>query len=314
MRTAFIQALYELAEQDSRVWLLCGDIGYSVLEDFSSHFPDRFINAGVAEQNMIGIATGLAMCGKIVFVYSIANFPTLRCLEQIRNDICYHRANIKIVAVGGGFAYGSAGYTHHCLEDLAIMRVLPEMTVVAPGDPVETKLATKAIFNWQGPCYLRLGKAGEPIVYNSEPDFKVGKMILVKNGSDAAVFVTGGMLYTVLEAAQKAESQGCSVAVWSSPWLKPFDVETVMEAGSAYPVIFTVEEAQINAGLGSSVAEILASSPSSCAKLRRLGVADVFLREAYTQNSARVKMNLDASGICQTILGTVTQFKNSHSA
>jgi len=183
MRTAFIKTLCELAEQDERIWLLCGDLGYSVLEGFSSRFPNRFVNVGVAEQNMTGIAAGLALSGKVVFIYSIANFPVMRCLEQIRNDVCYHNLNVKIVTVGGGLTYGSLGYTHHGVEDIAVMRVLPNMTVIAPGDPVEARLATQAILNTPGPCYLRLGKAGEPVVHQIEPEFQVGKAISLQLGS-----------------------------------------------------------------------------------------------------------------------------------
>jgi transketolase len=161
MRTTFIQTLCEIAERDERVWLLTADLGYSVLEPFAERFPSRFLNVGVAEQNMIGVAAGLAHSGKMPFVYSIANFPTLRCFEQIRNDVCYHEANVKIVAVGGGFAYGAQGYTHHGVEDLGVMRLLPNMIVVAPGDPVETRGATLAMAAHRGPCYLRLGKARE---------------------------------------------------------------------------------------------------------------------------------------------------------
>src|SRR5438046_10077781 len=145
MRTSFIETLVQVAERDPRLWLLTVDLGYSVLEKFSTKFPDRYLNAGVAEQNMVGVAAGLAMTGKVVFVYSIANFPTLRCLEQVRNDVCYHNLSVKIVAVGGGVVYGPLGYTHHAVEDLAIMRTLPNITVVAPGDPVEVRLATRAL-------------------------------------------------------------------------------------------------------------------------------------------------------------------------
>src|SRR5260370_9353377 len=145
MRTAFIEALWELAAQEERLWLLTGDVGYLVLEPFIHSFPERYVNVGVAEQDLAGVAAGLARCGKIPFIYSIANFPTLRCLEQIRNDICYHEGNVKIVAVGGGLTYGAQGYTHHGVEDLAILRALPVLTVLAPGDPVETRLATKAV-------------------------------------------------------------------------------------------------------------------------------------------------------------------------
>jgi len=162
MRTAFVRTLTQLAEKDPRIQLITGDLGFGVLEAYAKRFPKQYLNAGVAEQNMTGLATGMALCGKTVFTYSIGNFPTLRCLEQVRNDICYHNANVKIVCIGGGFAYGSLGISHHATEDLAILRALPNMTVVAPGDPIETEAATRACAEWPGPCYLRLGKAGEP--------------------------------------------------------------------------------------------------------------------------------------------------------
>src|SRR2546426_9403728 len=157
VRSAFIKTLFELAGKDPRVCLVVGDLGYSVIERFAETYPKQFVNAGVAEQDMIGIAAGMALTGKIVFTYSIANFATLRCLEQIRNDVCYHNANVKVVAVGGGLAYGALGSTHHATEDLAIMRALPRMVVVAPGDPVETELLTRAVAVEAGPCYMRLG-------------------------------------------------------------------------------------------------------------------------------------------------------------
>ena len=193
MRAAFIETMLDLAEHEERIWLLCGDLGYSVLERFAERFPGRFVNVGVAEQNMTGVAAGLALSGKIVFTYSIANFPIMRCLEQIRNDICYHDLNVKIVAVGGGFAYGSAGYSHHALEDLVIMRSLPNMTVLAPGDPTEARLAIRAVLSHTGPCYMRFGKAGEPTVHPTEPHFEIGHVIPMRSGTDALVVSTGGM-------------------------------------------------------------------------------------------------------------------------
>src|SRR3989442_15702127 len=177
MRGAFRAAICALAAADERVWLLTGDLGYTVLEGFRERFPDRFVNVGVAEQNMTGVAAGLALSGKIVFTYSIANFPILRCLEQVRNDVCYHKANVKIVAVGGGLAYGALGSTHHATEDIAILRALPEMVVVAPGDPQEAEAATRAIAEHPGPCYLRLGRAGEPHVHRQKLSFQLGRAI-----------------------------------------------------------------------------------------------------------------------------------------
>jgi transketolase len=257
MRTAFIKTLCELAEQDERIWLLCGDLGYSVLEGFSSRFPNRFVNVGVAEQNMTGIAAGLALSGKVVFIYSIANFPVMRCLEQIRNDVCYHNLNVKIVTVGGGLTYGSLGYTHHGVEDIAVMRVLPNMTVIAPGDPVEARLAIQAILNTPGPCYLRLGKAGEPVVHQIEPEFQVGKAISLQLGSDLTLISTGGMLQSVVLAAEKLASQGYSVQVLSMPTVYPLDEHSIVQAAKQTGKIITVEEHGLG-GLGSAVAEVLA--------------------------------------------------------
>jgi transketolase len=259
VRTAFIDTLNELAEQDERIWLLCGDLGFSVLERFAARFPKRYVNVGVAEQNMTGIAAGLAMSGKIVFTYSIANFPVMRCLEQIRNDVCYHNLSVKIVAVGGGLAYGYAGYTHHAMEDLAIMRVLPNMTTLAPGDPVETRLLAKAAAARPGPCYLRLGKAGEPVIHASEPAIGIGKAALLRQGDAGTVISTGGTLGMAMKAAADLAERGVSVSVLSMPCLSPLDTNAVLAAAQATRRIVTVEDHGVG-GLGSAVAEVLAAS------------------------------------------------------
>ncbi len=259
MRTAFIQTLCELAEQDPRIWLLSGDLGYSVLEVFAARFPDRYVNVGVAEQNLMGMASGLALCGKVVFTYSIANFPVMRCLEQIRNDVCYHNLNVKIVAVGGGLTYGSAGYTHHGVEDFAVLRVLPNMTVLAPADPVEARLATRAIAGSPGPCYLRLGKAGEPVVHAADPVFRIGQAIPVREGGDLTLISTGGTLKLALEASAHLGAAGRAAAVISMPSISPLDEAAVIAAAHRTGRIITVEEHGLG-GLGSAVAEVLAQS------------------------------------------------------
>lgn len=263
MRAAFINTLCDLAARDERIWLLCGDLGFSVLEKFADRFPGRYVNAGVAEQNMTGIAAGLALSGKTVFTYSIANFPVMRCLEQIRNDVCCHALNVKIVSVGGGFAYGPAGYTHHGLEDLAVMRVLPNMTVLAPGDPVETSLLTAAAADHHGPCYLRLGKAGEAAVHTSPPDARIGKAILLREGGDAAFITTGATLAMALAAASDLADRGISVSVISMPSLCPLDESAILSAARDKGRIVTVED-HGRGGLGSAVAEVLAASSLSC--------------------------------------------------
>lgn len=301
MRTAFIKTLFDLAKQDERINLIVGDLGYSVVEPFQKEFPSRFINAGVAEQNMTGIAAGLALSGKIVFTYSIANFPILRCLEQIRNDICYHKANVKIVAVGGGFAYGALGMTHHATEDLAIMRSLPNMLVVAPGDPVEAKLATQAIIEHEGPCYLRLGKAGESKVHQTEPDFKLGKAIQIKDGTDITLIATGGMLFNTLKAAEKLEEQGISVRLLSMHTVKPLDTEAVLKAASETSAIFTIEEHSIIGGLGGAVAETLAESENPQVYFKRLGVPSTFISQVGNQEYLRNLFSLSAEGILNSV-------------
>jgi len=300
MRTAFIKTLCELAEQDDRIWLLCGDLGYSVLEGFSNRFPNRFVNVGVAEQNMTGIAAGLALSGKVVFIYSIANFPVMRCLEQIRNDVCYHNLNVKIVTVGGGLTYGSLGYTHHGVEDIAVMRVLPNMTVIAPGDPVEARLATKAILNTPGPCYLRLGKAGEPLVHHVDPDFQVGKAISLQLGSDLTLISTGGMLQSVVLATEKLASQGYSVQILSMHTIYPLDEAAILQAAEQIGKIITVEEHGLG-GLGTAVAELLAMS-EICVKFKQLRLQRAAVNVAGSQTFLRSQQTLSVDSIVEEAL------------
>lgn len=299
MRTTFIETLCELAATDRRIWLLTGDLGYSVLEPFALRFPDRYVNVGVAEQNMTGIAGGLARCGKVVFTYSIANFPVMRCLEQIRNDVCYHNGNVKIVAVGGGLAYGAQGYTHHGVEDLAVTRVLPNMVVVAPGDPVETRLATKAISEHVGPCYLRLGKAQEPVVHRSEPAFELGKAILLREGRDVTLISTGGMLDTVVRAAQELARAGIAARIVSMPTVCPLDDHAVLDAAHRTRLIVTVEE-HGQGGLASAVAEVLAGCRSRAAFLP-LRLSRDAIHAAGSQEFLRSRQGLSVEGVVAAV-------------
>ncbi len=310
MRTAFIKTLFDLAKEDERINLIVGDLGYSVVEQFQNQFPSRFINAGVAEQNMTGMAAGLALSGKIVFTYSIANFPTLRCLEQIRNDICYHKANVKIVAVGGGFAYGALGMTHHATEDLAIIRSLPNMLVVAPGDAVEAKLATEAIVRHEGPCYLRLGKAGEPRVHEIEPDFKLGEALQIRAGTEITLMATGGILHNTLKAAEKLEEDDISVRVLSIHTVKPLDKEEVLKSASETSAIFTVEEHSLIGGLGGAVAEILAESEFSGVYFKRLGIESTFISQVGNQEYLREMFGLSPEGIYNSVTSALKKREN----
>jgi transketolase len=283
MRAAFIRALIDLARADRRIFLLVGDVGYSLVEPYAQEFPDNFINVGIAEQNMIGIATGLALSGKLVFVYSLANFPTLRCVEQIRNDLCYHDASVKIVASGGGLAYGALGVTHHVTEDLAIMCALPNMTVVAPGDPVEAGLATRAAAEWPGPCYLRLVRTGDVVIHQAVPDFQIGKAITMRNGSDLTLIASGGILFDTIEAAKQLEERKIKARVLSMHTVKPLDAGAVVAAMQETNAIITVEEHNIVGGLGSAVAAVLAESGNSHVAFKRIGIRDCFCSQVGSQ-------------------------------
>ncbi|RLG29226.1 transketolase, partial [Methanosarcinales archaeon] len=230
-----------------------------------------------------------------------ANFPTLRCVEQIRNDVCYHNSDVKIVALGGGFTYGTLGITHHATEDLAIMRSLPNMRVVAPGDPVETALATHAIIQSPGPFYLRLGRAGEPVVHKRQPNFQIGKGITIRDGSDITLITTGAILNNVVRAADLLIQEGIQVRVCSMPTLKPLDVELVKAAARETKRIVTIEEHSIIGGLGSAVAEVLAEASVKDISLRRLGIPDSFSAQVSDQEYMRETYSLSVEGIVQTV-------------
>jgi transketolase len=303
VRNAFIDSLCEVAAADPRVWLLTGDLGYSVLERFQAAYPARYLNVGVAEQNMAGIAAGLARCGKIVFVYSIANFPTFRCLEQIRNDICHHELPVKVVSVGGGMSYGTAGYSHHGVEDFAIMRALPGMTVVAPADPVEARLATRAIAAHPGPCYLRLEKAGDPIVHAAVPDFQLGRAIVIRPGRDLTMISTGGMLKHVLETADMLKDEAIDVGVLAMHTVKPIDAEAVLAAAAASGGIVTVEEHSVTGGLGSAVADVLAQCDGRRPRFRKFGIPDKVYREIGSQAFLR-RMCGNLADLARSLVGS----------
>ena len=307
MRTAFAQTLMELAQEDSRVYLLVGDVGFGVFEPFAQAFPDRFLNVGVAEANLTGIAAGLALSGMVPFTYSIANFPTLRCLEQVRNDVCYNDANVKLVAVGGGVAYGALGATHHATEDLAIMRALPNMVVVAPGDPIEAMLATRAAYQRRSPVYLRLGRAGEPKVHSSIPNFCIGKAIELRSGNDITLVATGGLLHTALLASEKLQSEGISSRVLSMHTLKPLDQEAVAKAARETEAIFTIEEHSIVGGLGGAVAEVLAGLEGPNPIFKPIGLPDAFSHVVGSQNYLRSFFGLSVDGISDTVLTALRQ-------
>lgn len=297
MRNAFLDELFLLAKNDSRIVFMTGDLGFGVVEKFMEELPRQFVNAGVAEQNMTGVAAGMALSGKIVFTYSIANFPTLRCLEHIRNDVCYHNANVKVVSVGGGFAYGSMGTTHHATEDLGVMRMLPNMRVVAPGDPVEARAATRALVESPGPWYLRLGKAGEPVVHEAVVAFEAGRALLVREGDDVTLVSTGGMLKTAVDVADILAGDGVSARVLSMHTLEPLDESAILIAAQETGGIVTIEEHSLVGGLGTAVAEILVGLEQSRPRFRKLGVSPRFADRVGSQEYLRQQNGLDIDSI-----------------
>lgn len=300
MRNAFLETLFELALRDDRIVFITGDLGYRVVEKFMEERPNQFLNVGVAEANMTSIAAGMALSGKTVFTYSIANFPTLRCLEQVRNDVCYHDANVKIVSVGGGFAYGPLGFTHHAIEDLAVMRAMPNLTVVAPGDPVETRAATRAVVETPGPCYLRLGKAGEPTVHDGPIEFHLGKAIKLREGGDLTLISTGGMLRVTMQAAERLAAEHIEARVLSMHTLKPLDENAVLAAARDTRAIITIEEHSIIGGLGGAIAEFLAESSPVQVSFKRIGMPSIFSAHNGSQEYLLSQHGMDAEGISTT--------------
>ncbi len=302
MRTAFNEELLKIAKKDKRIFMILADIGYGEIEPFAEAFPDRFINCGVAEQNMTGVACGVAMEGNIAVTYSIANFPTLRCLEQIRNDVCYHNANVKIVTIGGGMAYGPLGVSHHSTEDIAIMRALPNMVVLAPSDIPEARAATYAMMEYVGPVYYRCGYKKEPSIHPGPINFELGKAITVKDGKDATVIFTGTIGYNAKIACDNLEKEGIKVRLISMHTVKPIDRNAIVKAAEDTGRILTVEEHNLSGGVGSAVAEVLADvGMCGSIKFKRMGIPDVYVSEVGTHDWLREQYGLGPKHIEEEI-------------
>jgi transketolase len=304
MRDAFIKGLSTLAEADERVVLLTGDLGFKIFDDFARRFPGRFVNAGVAEPNMIGVAAGLALDGFRPFAYSIAPFATLRCFEQIRNDICHHNLPVTVVGVGGGYSYGTNGPTHHALEDIGAMRTLPNMTVLCPGDPVEAELSVRAIGSHAGPVYLRLGRAGDPVVHRDPPDFQIGRAITIQQGTDCTLISTGGILPVVVEASRRLREHSVRARVVSMHTVKPLDSATLEECCTGGAPVFTIEEHGPAGGLGSALGEWLVARQIPC-RLISITTREQFAHRSGSQSFLRAEEGLSGQQIAERILTTM---------
>lgn len=302
MRDAFTRVLMREAAQDNRLTLVTGDLGFGVLKPFWETYPDQFINAGIAEQAMTSLAAGLALTGRTVLTYSIGNFPTIRCLEQIRNDCAYHNANVKIVCVGGGFVYGSLGMSHHATEDMALLRALPGVTVFTPGDPAEVEAVVPVMLRTPGTCYLRLGRGGEPTLHDKPiENWQLPQAQVLREGTDVAILSAGGILTQTLAAADKLLQHGVSAEVVSFPCIKPIDEKKLAELSRRFQHIVTVEEHSIVGGFGSAVCEVLASCGSGT-QVHRIGMEDEYSSIVGTQQYLRSVYHMDDEAIASRTL------------
>jgi transketolase len=310
MRKTCLDMVYELARKDERIFFIGSDLGVGTLKQFKAEMPDRFLMEGVSEANVVGMAAGLALEGKIVYVNTIATFLTRRCFEQVALDLCLHNVNVRLIANGGGVVYAPLGPTHEAIEDIAIFRALPRMTIIAPADAEEMRRMMPTTVDHRGPIYIRLGKGGDPIVTNDRVPFRIGRAFPMREGADALIVTTGIMLKAALDAATSLGTSGIETAVLHVPTVKPFDQETFLELAAPVRAIVVAEEHTVIGGLGSTVAEIIAESDFPAPKrFKRLGIPDVFPDQYGSQASLLKRYDLTA----EKIASVVQQLSQTHS-
>jgi len=310
LRDTFIKTLIKLAEKNEKIFLLTPDLGFSVLEEFEKKFPDRFLNVGIAEANAIGIAAGLALSGKIVYVYSIIPFVTMRPFEQIRVDVAYMNTNVRLVGVGAGLTYGAQGATHHAIEDIAIMRALPNMTVLCPSDPYEVEKLTIQTIEHKGPIYMRLAKKGEPIISNISNKIKIGKANYIQKNknSNIAILFTSNASDIAIEVNKKLKKSAFESDLISMHTIKPFDYKTLETIISTKKYVFTIEEHSSIGGLGSIVSEYIAESKYKPI-FKKFSLPDEYSHYIGTQYHIRDKFDLNSEFIFNTILNFLSKNK-----
>lgn len=305
MRQAFIKTLERLAEEDKRIVLLTADLGFTVFENFQKKFPERFFNLGVAEVNMMGMAAGMALCGQVPIVYSIATFVSLRAYEFIRNDICYQNANVKIIGVGGGLGYGLAGFSHCNYEDVGALRLLPNLVILSPADPVEIAILTEKAIKYKGPVYFRLGKVGEPIIHGRHPKLILGQGFIYQAGRKIAIFSTGGITANVIQAIKLLKKHKIIPTLVIIHTVKPLDNNLIKRMAKDYQYIFSVEEHLTVGGLGSAIAEVLAEADFKV-HFKRLGIDKTYSRSVGDQEFLRNRYGLSPEKIAETIKQTLS--------
>lgn len=302
MRNAFAKKIIELAKKNKDIYLLTADTGFHVLDDFRQLFPDRFLNVGISEAAMISMASGLALSGKTVFTYAIAPFITMRCFEQIRIDLCYQNLPVKLIGVGEGLTYGTAGATHHSIEDIGIMSCLPNMTVICPGDPIEVERATEASLKLKGPCYLRIGKSGEAKIHSSSLlNFTIGKGIRLYRGKEIAIIATGNMLETATVVYKLLKQKGISSELISMHTVKPIDEKLIADISKKCSVIVSLEEHSVIGGLGSAISNLITERRLG-SRLIKIALPDKYIDIVGEQDDLRYYYGLTATQISRKIL------------
>ncbi len=297
MRKTSLDAVYELAKRDKRVVFIGSDLGIGTLKQFKAEMPERFFMEGVSEAHLVTMAAGLGLEGKVVYINTIATFLTRRCYEQVCLDLSLHHTNVRLIGSGGGVVYAPLGPTHQAIEDIAIFRTLPGMTIVAPCDAEEMKRLMPQTLDWDGPMYIRLGKGGDAVVSRPELGFQIGKALLVREGSDALIVTTGITLQPALAAAALLEQSGISAGVLHMHTVKPFDTEALLAQAARVPAILSIEEHTIIGGLGSAVAETLAEADFSTPKrFKRIGIPDVFPDKYGSQATLLARYGITAEG------------------
>ena len=307
MRKVCLEMVYELAKRDERIVFIGSDLGVGTLDQFKADMPDRFYMEGVSEATVIGMAAGLALEGRIPYVNTIATFLTRRCFEQVVIDLCLHRANVRLIGNGGGLVYAPLGPTHLAIEDVAILRALPGMTILAPADALEMRRLMPATVEHPGPIYIRLAKGNDPIVTRDEGPFEIGKAVPMRQGDDVLLVTTGVTLKVALDAATQLAGQGVEAAVLHVPTVKPLDSVRLLDAMETVQAVVAVEEHSIIGGLGSAVAELLAEArPSSGKRFKRVGIPDTFPDQYGSQNSLMARYEITAghvAAVAQELLG-----------
>ena len=306
MRLPFFSALYKIMQRDKNVVLLAGDVGAITMDDIRAGFPDRCINVGISEGNMMGVAAGMAMSGKTVFVFTFVPFVTMRCYEQLRIDVCLHNLPVKAVGVGPGLDYATLGPTHHGLEDIALTRSLPNIQILSPCDDTQATAFCRMAYSTPGPFYIRLDRKGQPLVYSDgQQDFLQG-LITLKEGKDLLILTTGNMVLTALSVTELLAKHSISAGVIDVFRIKPLNKELLLKAISKAQYVVTLEEHSVIGGLGSAVAEVLAESSSSV-KFNRLGLPDDFCRIYGTRQFLQGEIGLDVEGVSKRLAEMVIQ-------